>query len=161
MKKIFLVKISSIVTILMIIVPTLSYADTIDKNKNPLEYKAMKEIEMEEQKEEYLEIALKFIEEHLGITKSELLSKSSDLTSLYGYIDNAYRLNLSKSEFSDSIIKELTQKEEAEVEIIDEKPTKSLFKYFLIIFFVAVAITSSWNYILFKAKQIKLNNIRK
>ena len=159
MKKNFLIKISSIITILMIAVPTLSYADTIDKNKNPLEYKAIRDIEMQEQKEAYLEIALNLIQEYLGITKSELLSQSNELSSLYEYIDNAYKLKISESEFSDSIIKELTEKEKEQT--TDEKPTKSLFKYFLIIFFIAVAITSSWNYILFKVKQIKLNNIRK
>ena len=61
MKKNILMKIASILTIFIITMPNLSYASTIDKNKNPLEYKAVKEIEKEEQKEVYLEIALNLI----------------------------------------------------------------------------------------------------
>ena len=158
MKKNILIKIASILTILMITMPTLSYADTIDKIKNPLEYKAMKEIEEEERKEEYLEIALNIIENHLGTTRSDLVLQSSNLSSLYEYIDNAYKLNLTNHEFESNIIENLSETEEEES---PQHTSKNLFKYFLIIFFIAVAITSAWNYILFKLRQIKANNMRK
>ena len=125
MKKNILIKIASILTILMITMPTLSYADTIEKIKNPLEYKAMKEIEKEERKEEYLEIALNLIENHLGITRSDLALQSSNLSSLYEYIDNAYKLNLTNHEFESNIIEKLSETEE------EENPqhiSKDLFK---------------------------------
>ncbi len=157
MKKNILMKIASILTIFIITMPNLSYASTIDKNKNPLEYKAVKEIEKEEQKEVYLEIALNLIEEHLGITKSELSLKGSDLNSLYEYIENAYKLKLSEHEFSNNIVNTLSEKEEEN----PENTTKNLFKYFLIVFFSVVAITSAWNYILFKGRKIKIKNMRK
>lgn len=158
MKKNILMKIASILTIFIITMPNLSYASTIDKNKNPLEYKAVKEIEKEEQKEVYLEIALNLIEEHLGITKSELSLKGSDLNSLYEYIENAYKLKLSEHEFSNNIVNTLSEKEEEEN---PENTTKNLFKYFLIVFFSVVSITSAWNYILFKGRKIKIKNMRK
>ena len=52
----------------------------------------------------------------------------------------------------------LSEKEEEEN---PENTTKNLFKYFLIVFFSVVAITSAWNYILFKGRKIKIKNMRK
>ena len=158
MRRNIFMKIVSIITILIIAMPNLSYASTVDKSKNPLEYKAIKEIEKEEQEGKYLEIALNIIEEHLGITKSELSLKGAELDSLYEYIDNAYKLKLSEDEFSSNIVNMLL---EQEVEESPKNTTKNLFKYFLIVFFVLVAIISASNYILFKVRQIKIKSMRK
>ena len=140
---------------IIIMTPIISFADnSIDKNKNPLEYKALKEIEEEETKAKYLELALKAVEEKLNISRSELAMKNEELSSLYSYINNAYDLKLTEEEFLRNIENDM---QEEEIKKEPKTYVKSLFKYFAIIFFSIVAITVSWNFILFKFSYIKSN----
>ena len=139
---------------LILMLPIVSFGENNTNTiSDHLEYKALKEIEEDKLKSEYLSIALEIIEKEYDINKGELALKTDELNALYEYIENSYKLGLSKEEFKSNLIQEI----EMEIEVKEEPTaiTKPFFKYFILLSLTTVAVCISWNFIIFKVNEIK------